>query len=103
MRENVINLKVCVLLTKCLLVREIMLIALILFQVVLANGEVVKTGSRARKSAAGYGPCSESPPTLVFSPRCHLVLNCNKFLHCIRLLLQHSITMFDLANNAMLY
>lgn len=56
MRENVINLKVRFLIFRFLLVNEVLLMMLIFFQVVLADGDVVKTGSRARKSAAGFVP-----------------------------------------------
>lgn len=55
MRDNVINLKVCYF-PFCYTISLNWDIFLILStsQVVLANGDVVKTASRARKSAAGF-------------------------------------------------
>lgn len=62
MRDNVISLKVFIFpsMPKSFLIFacNVMIRCLYPFQVVLANGEVVKTGSRARKSAAGCVPLS---------------------------------------------
>lgn len=54
MRDNVISLKVGYFLLKCFSCMYISnSAALLILQVVLANGEIMKTASRARKSAAG--------------------------------------------------
>ncbi|CAN8298439.1 unnamed protein product [Cochlearia groenlandica] len=56
MRDNVISLKVCLFSStdSCLIIQFYFFIKLCSSQVVLPNGDVVKTASRARKSAAGY-------------------------------------------------
>lgn len=53
MRDNVINLKVCQCMIQYLAIYPMRGFLLSKLQVVLPNGDVVKTASRARKSAAG--------------------------------------------------
>lgn len=79
MRDNVISLKVCQLLFRWinLFISEVFL-TYCTFQVVLANGDIVKTASRARKSAAGYvvlSPMSLNNRSLSLSSQIHAYIS----------------------------